>query len=87
MGGDQTVSDLYKAKAIQEADLDAAVDAFMADPRTNWFAIGEGYTVDLNGAVAANPFASATMVRANASEYLKRAFVCIAIQLSRPVKG
>ena len=87
MAGDQTVGDLYKVKAIQEADLDAAVDAFMADPTTNRFAIGRGYTVDPHAAVAASPFASATMVRADAREYGTRAFVRMAILLSKPVRG
>jgi hypothetical protein len=38
-----TTGDLYKAKAILEADVVAAVDAFMADPTTTAFLFGDGY--------------------------------------------
>ncbi len=86
MTNDPTFGELYKAKAILEADLEAAIDAFIADPTTVSFTIGEAYTVDPHAAVAASPFATATMAQANSSEYVKRSFVRMAILLSKPVR-
>ena len=40
MAENPTTGDLYKAKAILEADVVAAVDAFMADPTTTAFLFG-----------------------------------------------
>ncbi|MBX9934638.1 MAG: hypothetical protein K2Y56_24520 [Methylobacterium sp.] len=87
MPGDQTVGDLYKAEAIVEADLDAAVEAYMSDPTISQFAIGAGYKLDLHAAVEASPFARVTMARDDASAHVKRTFVRLAILLARPVKG
>ena len=42
MAGYQTFGGLYKAKAIIEADLDAAVEACIADPTLTKFLKGEG---------------------------------------------
>ena len=38
---DQTFNDLYNAKAILEADVSAAVDAFLANPATNHYAVND----------------------------------------------
>ena len=55
MANDPTFGDLYKAKAIVEADLESAVDAFMADPSLTAFIMGEGYALDPHDALSASP--------------------------------
>ena len=84
---DQTFNDLYNAKAILEADVSAAVDAFMANPATNHFAISDRYPADLAAAVAAPWFVRETIANESATDELKRAAVRTAILLSRPVRG
>ncbi|WP_156368999.1 hypothetical protein [Methylobacterium sp. Leaf100] len=49
-----TTGELFKAKAVTEADIVAAVDAFMADPNTTAFLFGEGYRLDIAEAVRAH---------------------------------
>ena len=51
MAESSTTGDLYKAKAITEEDMRAAVDAYMADPTTSLFVMGDGYGLDLAEAV------------------------------------
>jgi hypothetical protein len=51
MAENPTTGELYKAKAILETDVVAAVDAFMVDPTTTLFVFGDGYRLDLAAAV------------------------------------
>ena len=81
------ISELYKAKAIVEADLDAAVEAYMADPKTSQFLFAGGYSLDLMVAVRAQASARKLMKDPKSRPSLKRAVVRRAILLARPVKG
>ncbi len=81
-----TIGELFKAKAVTEADVAAAVDAFMADPTTTLFMLGEGYGVDLAAAVATQAWATREMANPEATEHLKRHAVRTAILLARPDK-
>jgi hypothetical protein len=87
MAENPTTGELYKAKAILEADVVAAVDAFMADPTTTLFVFGDGYRLDLAAAVRSHPWAATTISTAEATEHLKRAAVRTAILLARPEKA
>ncbi|KQP10119.1 hypothetical protein ASF28_02880 [Methylobacterium sp. Leaf99] len=80
----QTTGELFKAKAVTETDIAAAVDAFMADPSKSTFLFGEGYRIDLAEAVRAHEWASVTAVNKDATDHLKRAAVRTAILLARP---
>lgn len=46
-----TTSDLFKAKAITDSDMHAAVDAYIADPSTSLFVMGEAM-----GSTSLRPF-------------------------------
>ena len=87
MATNPTTGELYKAKALTEADIVAAVDAFMADPTTTAFLFGEGFSIDLAEAVRAHELASVTVGTKDATEHLKRLAVRTAILLARPEKG
>ena len=87
MATNPTTGELYKAKAVTEADIVAAVDAFMADPTTTAFLFGEGFSIDLAEAVRAHEWASVTVGTKDATEHLKRLAVRTAILLARPEKG
>ena len=82
-----TIGELFKAKAVTEADVGAAVDAFMTDPTTTLFILGEGYGVDLAAAVAAQAWATREMAHPDATDHLKRHAVRTAILLARPDKA
>ena len=86
MANDPTFGDLYKAKSIIEADLDAAVDAFMTDPSLTTFQMSEGFDLDPHGAVSASPFALGMLAKPDAKPTSKRNAVRTAILLARPVK-
>jgi hypothetical protein len=87
MAENLTTGELYKAKAILEADVVAAVDAFMADPTTTAFLFGDGYQIDLSEAVRSHEWASVTVGTKDATEHLKRTAVRTAILLARPEKA
>ena len=84
---DQTFGELNKAKAITDADLDAAVDAHLADPTQTAFLMGEGYTVDLHAAVSNSTFALEMLADPERKVESKRSAVRSAILLARPVKA
>lgn len=86
MAENPTTGEHYKAKAILEADVVAAVDAFMADPTTTAFLFGDGYQIDLSEAVSSHEWAKVTVANKEATEHLKRAAVRTAILLARPEK-
>ncbi|KQO76406.1 hypothetical protein [Methylobacterium sp. Leaf88] len=86
MAENPTTGELYKAKVILEADVQAAVDAFMADPSTTAFLFGDGYRIDLAEAVSSHEWAKVTVANKESTEHLKRAAVRTAILLARPEK-
>ncbi|ACS43776.1 hypothetical protein [Methylorubrum extorquens] len=79
-----TLGELFKAKKVLDEEVVAAVDAYMADPTTGLFMIGEGYGVDLAAAVAANGWATERYNAKGATEAHRRHAVRTAILLARP---
>lgn len=86
MAETQTTGELFKAKAILNEDVVAAVDAFMADPTLTTFLMGEGYSLDLHAAVSDSPFALRMMADPEIKPSSKRSAIRTAILLARPVK-
>ncbi|MCJ2079829.1 hypothetical protein [Methylobacterium sp. J-090] len=82
----QTTGELFKAKAVTDSDIAAAVDAFLVDPSISGFLFGEGYRIDLAEAVSAHEWAFVTTSNKDATEHLMRAAVRTAILLVRPEK-
>ncbi|GJD97323.1 hypothetical protein [Methylobacterium iners] len=85
MADDPYFGDLFKAKAISDEDVNAAVDAYMADPTTGRFMIGE-HPADLASAVARSPYAQSMLADPGIENASKRSAVRTAILLARPVK-
>lgn len=79
-----TTGDLHKAKTLTEAGVQAAVDAFMADPTTTAFLFGDGYRIDLAEAVSSHEWAKVTLANKDTTDHLRRAAVRSAILLARP---
>ncbi|MDR7036003.1 hypothetical protein J2X36_000739 [Methylobacterium sp. BE186] len=72
MADGPTTGELFKAKAITDDDLCAAVDAFMADPTTALFVMGDGCVLNLAEAVQAHEWAKVTTSDPTATDHLKR---------------
>jgi hypothetical protein len=86
MTTDPTLNDLLKQGLISDADADAAVDTFMADPALRAFIFGDVCRLNLGAAVKARRHALDTLRDPEASPDLRRAAVREAILLARPQK-
>lgn len=71
---------------MTDADIVAAVDAYMADPSRSAFLFGEGYRIGLAEGIHAYEWASVTTTDKDATDHLKRTAVCNATLLARPEK-
>ncbi|WP_336489715.1 hypothetical protein [Methylobacterium nigriterrae] len=83
---DQTIGALFRAKAISEDEVDAAVTSCVAGPPDEAFVFAGTYLVNLAAAVQALPQARERLSDPAASEFLKRIAVRTAIMLARPDK-
>lgn len=81
-----TVGELFKAKAVTDDEVNAAVDAYHADPATSAHPIADGYSLDLAAAVAGHAWVSQVVGNPESSSGLKRAAVRTAILLARAEK-
>ncbi|WP_336491042.1 hypothetical protein, partial [Methylobacterium nigriterrae] len=72
MGEDQTIGALFRAKAISEDEVDAAVTSCVTGPPDEAFVFAGIYLVNLAAAVQAVPHARERLSDPNASEFLKR---------------
>ncbi|ACK84655.1 hypothetical protein [Methylorubrum extorquens] len=82
-----TVGELFTAKAVTDDEVNAAVDAYQADPRTTAHPIADGYSLDLAAAVAGHGWASQVLANPESSPSLKRAAARTAILLARTQKA
>jgi hypothetical protein len=80
-----SVGDLLQAKTITQADVDAAVDAFLGNPKVGRFKLAVGCVVDLTAAVKADRHATATLKEPTARPGSKRAAVKSALLLACPI--
>ncbi|WP_336490026.1 hypothetical protein [Methylobacterium nigriterrae] len=87
MATDPTIGDLFKQALVLDADVHAAVDAYMADAETGVFPVGEGYGLDLAAAVDAYGPAKRALADPNTSDAFKRTMVRTALLLARPDKA
>lgn len=82
-----TVRELFKAKAVSDEQVNAAVDAYLAKPETNAHPIADCYVLDLTAAVAGHGWASQVVANPESSPGLKCAAIRTAILLSRAQKA
>jgi hypothetical protein len=87
MATDPTIGELFKQSLVLDADVRAAVDAYMDDVETGVFPVGEGYGLDLGAAVDAHGPARKAVADPNAWDTFKRTLVRTAVLLARPTKG
>ena len=77
-----TTGDPFKAKAVTDDELNAAVDVFMRDPTVSMFRFASGHTLDPAAAVKAHEPARAAVADPDRTEKFRRGMVRTAIQLT-----
>lgn len=83
----ESVGDLLQARMITQANLDAAIDAFLANPMIGPFELASGCTIDLTAVVKADRHATATFKEPTARLGSRRAAVKSALLLARPLEN
>lgn len=78
-----TVGELFKAKAVTDEQVNAAVEVFMKGAETGAYPIADNYSLDLAAAVAGHGWASQVVANPESSPGLKRGAVRTAILLAR----
>jgi hypothetical protein len=86
MDTNPTTGDLLKQGLLTDAEVDAAVETFMADRKATLFVMGSVYQLNPQAAVKAHAFARDNLRNPEASPGLKRAAVRKAILQARPEK-
>ena len=82
-----TVGELFKAKAVTDDEVNAAVEAYLAKPETDAHPIADGYSLDLAAAVTGHGWANSVVGNPESSPGLKRGAVRTAILLARAQKA
>ena len=85
MATNPTVSELRKVAEISDQEIDAAVDAVLADLATETYPLAKGWTLDLIETLRTNERAAQALKTDKAA--WKRNMVRTAILLAHPVKG
>ena len=86
MATNPTVSDLWKASEVTDPEIDAAIDAYLADRKAGLFQFASGYEIDVAAAVHAHPPSKAAIADPDRTAKFKRIMVRTAILLAHPVK-
>lgn len=82
-----TVGELRKAAEIADQEIDAAVDAYLANPKAEPFRFASGYVIDVAAAVYGYQPSKAAVTDPDRPAKFKRTMVRTAILLAHPVKG
>ncbi|AYO83638.1 hypothetical protein [Methylobacterium brachiatum] len=85
MASNPTVSDLFKSKDVTDDEVNAAVDAVLADLATESYPLAKGWTLDLVETIRTNERAAEALKTDKPA--WKRNMVRTAILLAHPVKG
>jgi hypothetical protein len=86
MAENLTISSLLARGKISNADIAAAVEAYLSDPETTAYPLGDQFALDLSAAVAAHPFTAKTLKLGKAGVCARRAAVRTALMLACPEK-
>jgi hypothetical protein len=87
MANTPTVAELFEANAVTDDEVNAAVDAVLADLAIVAYPLTDGYALDFNAAVQASTFASLVLKDVHATQRQKQHAVRTAILLAHPEKG
>ena len=87
MADQKTTGDLRKAAEITDDEINAAVDAVLAKPKTGQYPIGGGYLLDLAAAVEAHGPSAKALADPEAKPGWRRTMARTAILMARPDKA
>jgi hypothetical protein len=82
-----TISDLRRAAEITDQEIDAAVDAYLADPQAEPFSFASWYKLDVAAAVYGYELAKAAMADTDQTRMFKWTMIRTAVLLAHPVKA
>ena len=86
MAENLTVTNLLVRGLISNADISAAVEAYLSDPETTAYPLRDQFALDLSAAVAAHPFTVKMLKHGKAGISARRAAVRTALMLAKPEK-
>lgn len=87
MATNPTVSELRKAAEITDQEIDAAVDAYLANPKAEPYRFASEYEIDVTDAVRVHLPAKAALADPDRTPLFKQPMVRTAILMANPVKG
>ena len=82
-----SVGDLRRKSEVTDAEIDAAVDAYMANRQAEPFRFASGYEIDVAAAVYAHQPSKAAVHDKDRAAKFKWAMVRTAVLLAHPVRG
>lgn len=86
MKGDPTVSQLVSAGTISNADVEAAVTAYLAAPDPGIVPLGPAHEVDITAAIAAHAFTAKFLQSGKRGKVALRASIRTATLLARAMR-
>jgi len=81
----QTVCDMRRKAIVTDAEISAAVEAYLADPKARPFAFKSGHVLDVGAAVDEHRPAKAALADKGTSDTFRRTMVRTAVILAIPV--
>ena len=82
-----SVGQLFRAGAVTRDEIDAAADAYLADPKAGRFAFKSGHSIDIPEAIKQHPTAAGHLADEKASPVFRRNMVRTAVLMGFPVEG
>ncbi|MFE1598599.1 hypothetical protein [Methylobacterium sp. ID0610] len=79
-----TIGDLLRLDILSRDDLQAAVDAYIADPGPAWREIANGIGLDIKAAIDADPHTRQMMTWAGVSRMARELALRTAILIAKP---
>ena len=86
MGDRRTVRDLHAAQEISAAEIEVAVDSFLAASGTEPHPLGDGFVLDLAATVKAHRWATAVVRDTTQGAATKRTAVRAALLVAHPIR-
>jgi len=83
----QTIGDMRRKAIVTDAEISAAVEAYLADPKAKPFPFKGGHILDVGAAVNDHRPAKAALADKGTSETFRRTMVRTAVILATPTAG
>ncbi|WP_342167244.1 hypothetical protein [Methylobacterium sp. SD21] len=81
----QTIGDMRRKAIVTDAEITAAVEAYLANPKVPRFQFASGHILDVSAAVEANRHAKTILAQKGTNGVFRRTMVRTAVILATPV--